>query len=395
MNKFLEKTVTGDDLEAADISDHIAEAYFGAMGESMRENSMKRIDWICDQVKGPRALDIGCSQGITEILLGRRQIHVLGVDIAADAIAYAERMLADEPAEVQQYIRFLHSDFLKADLPDTDFDTLILSEILEHLYDPEEMLKKAIAHVRNGGCVVITVPFGINDFPDHKQTFYVLGILEILEKYAKVEHIEFMGSWIGFVAYKQETEDGENVQEISYSLLRREEEAFFLIERALRDDGKSLRGKLDITTDKFKRAAENYETAKQWLADEKKKSAAALKRAAADYDALEMCYNTEKEERASAEMKFMQLEFYLQQREEESLGLQRSLTQRIVKTEKDLQMSAKRVQDAEEKLKEKTLPPIWYTMAGSRVGRMLCKLFGWYHNSKRIFRRQKRQSNSK
>ena len=183
MNKFLEKTVTGDDLEAADISDHIAEAYFGAMGESMRENSMKRIDWICDQVKGPRALDIGCSQGITEILLGRRQIHVLGVDIAADAIAYAERMLADEPAEVQQYIRFLHSDFLKADLPDTDFDTLILSEILEHLYDPEEMLKKAIAHVRNGGCVVITVPFGINDFPDHKQTFYVLGILEILEKY--------------------------------------------------------------------------------------------------------------------------------------------------------------------------------------------------------------------
>ena len=91
----------------------------------------------------------------------------------------------------------------------------------------------------------------------------------------------------------------------------------------------------------------------------------------------------------------MQLEFYLQQREEESLGLQRSLTQRIVKTEKDLQMSAKRVQDAEEKLKEKTLPPIWYTMAGSRVGRMLCKLFGWYHNSKRIFRRQKRQSNSK
>ncbi len=138
--------------------------------------------------------------------------------------------------------------------------------------------------------------------------------------------------------------------------------------------------------EKSQRATENFETAKRWLAEEKEKSAAALKRAAADYDALESRFNHEAEERASAEMKFMQLEFYLQQREEESLRLQYSLTNRIVQVEKDLRSSTKQAQDAEKKLKKKTLPPMWYKMAGSRVGRMLFKFYCFYHNSKRHFR---------
>ena len=127
---------------AVDISDHIAEAYFGEMGEAMRQSSVKRIDWICEQACGPRVLDVGCSQGITEILLGRRKIHALGVDIAPKAIAYAEKLLAAEAPDVREYVRFLCSDFLVEDLPEKEFDTLILSEILEHLYEPEEMLKK-------------------------------------------------------------------------------------------------------------------------------------------------------------------------------------------------------------------------------------------------------------
>ena len=384
---------------AVDISDHIAEAYFGEMGEAMRQSSVKRIDWICEQACGPRVLDVGCSQGITEILLGRRKIHALGVDIAPKAIAYAEKLLAAEAPDVREYVRFLCSDFLVEDLPEKEFDTLILSEILEHLYEPEEMLKKAFLHLRDGGRAIITVPFGINDFPDHKQTFYVLGIWELLQKYSVIEQVEFMGSWIGFVAVKQAEPKRGIPGEIPFSLLRREEEAFFALERMLRDSEKNLRWKLTETVEtarqklveekeKSKRAAENYETAKQWLAEEKEKTAADLARAAKAYDDLRQSFEAEQEERASAEMKYLQLEFLMHLREEESLSLQSSLTQRIVKDENDLRAVNQQLKNAEKQLKEKTLPPIWYTMAGSRVGRALCRLFDWYHNFTKRFRKQ-------
>lgn len=386
--------MTGKNNEQmADISDHIAEAYFGEMGELMRENSRKRIDWICEQVNGIRVLDIGCSQGITEILLGRKGIHVLGIDIAPKAIQYAETMAASEPPDVQQCMRFLCSDFLTTDLPDKDFDTVILSEILEYLEDPEEMLKKVISCLRTDGLVIVTVPFGINDFPDHKQTFYVLGILEILQKYAKIEVVEFFCSWIGFVAIKQTTEDHETAQQISYSLLRKEEEAFFMLERELRDTEKNLKARL----------AETADNARKKLADEKERTSVALERA------IEL------------EMKFTQLEFQLQCFEEDSYNLQSNLTQRIITAEKNLREATKQAQNAErkltstedklkstekklkntekklknteKKLKEKTLPPIWYMMAESRAGGTLCKLFSWYHGSKRIFRIWKNESN--
>lgn len=52
--------------------DKIAESYEGIMGGFSQKKSKKRIDWICAQVQGNTVLDIGCSQGICEVLLGRR-----------------------------------------------------------------------------------------------------------------------------------------------------------------------------------------------------------------------------------------------------------------------------------------------------------------------------------
>ena len=143
-------------------------------------------------------------------------------------------------------------------------------------------------------------------------------------------------------------------------------------------------------------AVENYEIAKKWLADEKVKS----QRVSESYETTKKQLAEEQKARGSAEMQFLQLQFLIQQREEESYNLQRSLTQRIVtmekdlreknqklaNTEKDLREKNQKLVNTEKNLKKKTLPSIWYTMAGSRVGRTLCKLFQWYHESKRLFR---------
>ena len=352
-------------MEKTDYLDHITEAYYGLMGEGLQKSAIKRIDWICGQTEGKRALDVGCSQGICELLLARSGFEVVGIDIAETSISYAKDLLTKEPQEVQERVQFMCADFLSDTFNIGTFDTLIMSELLEHLYEPEKMLVQGLKYLHEGSRIIITIPFGINDFPDHKHTFYLSEIYEMLQNRAIIEKIEFFGAWIGFSAVvSNEIKDSNTV---NLDLIKQMEKAFFQIERPLRDQQKNGKELIQQYQEKTQRAVENYEKVKQWL-------------------------STESEARAKAEMKYLQLQFLMQQRELESYDLQRSLTQRIViteeelkKAEEELKKSEGKLKKAEEELKDKTLPSIWYTMAGSRVGRTLCRFFRWYHESKRLF----------
>ena len=88
---------------------------------------------MVDQARGPRILDVGCSEGVLEILLAREGFNVTGVDINAEALAFARDLLAQEPEEVRARVRFLHGDLAQARLLDDRFDTLVMGELLEHL----------------------------------------------------------------------------------------------------------------------------------------------------------------------------------------------------------------------------------------------------------------------
>lgn len=233
--------------------DRIAESYTGALGRALQEKSQQRIDWICEKVQGKNVLDIGCSQGICEVLLGRRDIRVTGIDIAEESIAYARSILNNEPLEVKKNVTLVCADFLsKGDLAN-DYDTVLMTEVLEHLEDPTAMVVKAMSHLCNGGEVIVTVPFGINDFPDHKHTFYLADIYEMLSQWIVVDEIKFMGSWIAF--YGKKSSDAKALKQIEVDLLRREEEAFFALERLLLD-------RIKLLAEKQKKAEENYQIMK-------------------------------------------------------------------------------------------------------------------------------------
>lgn len=93
--------------------DRIFEAYNGTGGfkpEFMRK-TRERLHWTCSQVWGRKALDVGCSQGIGPILLGRMGIDVLGVDVNPEAIAFAKKELEKEPDGVRRKVRFVCEDF--------------------------------------------------------------------------------------------------------------------------------------------------------------------------------------------------------------------------------------------------------------------------------------------
>jgi len=163
------------------IGDRVYEAYLGAMGEPLAITTRARIHWISERVVGNSVLDIGCSQGILPIILAREGKKVDGVDIDEEAISYANDKLAQEEGLVRDRVRFTVADFFELEV-ERRYDTVVLSELIEHLVFPQRALDKAIGLLNPGGRLLISVPFGINDAADHKRTYYGTKLLLYLSQ---------------------------------------------------------------------------------------------------------------------------------------------------------------------------------------------------------------------
>ena len=154
---------------------------------------------MVDQARGPRILDLGCSEGVLEILLARKGFNVTGVDINAEALAFARDLLAREPEEVRSRVRFVHGDLAQARLLDDRFDTLVMGEILEHLEDPQTLLNRSLDLIRPDGRVIITTPFGYHPDEDHRQTFCLSDFIALAKPRCALEHLQVESGYIHMV----------------------------------------------------------------------------------------------------------------------------------------------------------------------------------------------------
>lgn len=214
--------------------DKVAEAYYGGMGDPFSRKTRERIHWICSKVTGEMVLDIGCSQGIAELILAREGKKAVGIDIEESVIAYANEALQNQSDSVKRNVKYFVSSVFDYE-SNQKFDTVILTEVMEHFTSSSSLLQKVKSFLAEEGTIVITVPFGINDYFDHKKTYYMLNLLEEVEPYFEVKEIKFFGKWIGIVG--RNTADPSSVSvEITRELIKRLEEAFFTIERSTVDD---------------------------------------------------------------------------------------------------------------------------------------------------------------
>ncbi|MGG4491629.1 methyltransferase domain-containing protein [Metabacillus idriensis] len=181
------------------IIDRVNEAYYGALGTDFSKKTRERINWIVTHVTGSKVLDIGCSQGINAILLGREGKKVDGIDISHESIEYANTELGKEHPSVQASVSFKVSNFMTDHDIENDYDTILLTEVLEHISDPDSFLKKTASHLKPGGRLIVTVPFGINDYLDHKRTYYYSLLSEQLGAHFKVESFDYLGKWTGVI----------------------------------------------------------------------------------------------------------------------------------------------------------------------------------------------------
>ena len=239
--------------------DKIYLSYIGDLGKDSQNDSKKRIKWILENIEsGQQILDLGCSQGIISILAAQKNNHVLGIDIEKDAIDFAENLISNKYVDTKDNVGFICADYYDYHITEK-FDVIIMTEVLEHLENPKGFIKKSVQNLKENGRIIITVPFGVNDHPDHKSTFYYTNFLNLLKGIYNIQSISFMGRWLGIVA----SLSGDNIDIYSPNILRQLEDNFYTIDRKMTDRINELYKYNLSANNKYKESTESYALLKE------------------------------------------------------------------------------------------------------------------------------------
>jgi spore maturation protein CgeB/SAM-dependent methyltransferase len=195
--------------------DLINQHYHGDLSDPATERARERIHWICSQANGKDILDVGCSQGIVCLILAREGFQCTGVDLEPGSLAVGEEALSHEDEAIRKRVKFLVADGSQLPFADDSFDMVVLGEVLEHLVHPDKMLAEARRVLRDGGRLVVTVPHGLNAFPDHKVTFYPVSLLLLLQPHFRTNSIGTLGEYITYTGVSDSTYDSARISKDS------------------------------------------------------------------------------------------------------------------------------------------------------------------------------------
>ena len=253
-------------------NDKIYEGYKGELGKEFQMKVQKRFLWISQMTHGKSILDVGCSSGIFPILMAREGKRVLGIDIDKSAIEKANTLKQQEEKEIQEKVEFMNVSM--NDLETTNkYDTIILAEVLEHVFYPREILKKAVEFLNENGIIIITVPFGINSYFDHKKTYYIWDLFKETSGILEIVDMEFFNEWIGVKCIKT-TNPTNPTNTMSLNYLEKMEKTLYNTEHKLHINYSETRKKLEISNKKnmelsniIKENNENIKKLKKELTD--------------------------------------------------------------------------------------------------------------------------------
>jgi SAM-dependent methyltransferase len=113
---------------------------------------LKRYDFALAYCDGSDVLDAGCGVGYGTAHLAEVAASVVGVDVSADAVAYATKRYAGPRTS------FRKMDVTALDFGDATFDVVCSFETLEHVRDAAAAVREAARVLRPGGVYVASTP---------------------------------------------------------------------------------------------------------------------------------------------------------------------------------------------------------------------------------------------
>jgi 2-polyprenyl-3-methyl-5-hydroxy-6-metoxy-1,4-benzoquinol methylase len=99
-------------------------------------------------------LDLGCGNGYLANFLISRGYDAYGTDASSQGIAIARQNNPD-----RFYLQDLSTGELPIELQDKIFDTILSTEVIEHLYNPAGFIDFCKKSVSSGGEIIISTPY--------------------------------------------------------------------------------------------------------------------------------------------------------------------------------------------------------------------------------------------
>lgn len=112
---------------------------------------LERLDAMVMETEPTTLLDAGCGEGFVVNYLAQRhpEVRMTGVDLSEGAVKYAQEHFGE-------HATYRTGSLYKLPFSDNSFDTVLCSEVLEHLDEPNKAVAELKRVARN--YVVITVP---------------------------------------------------------------------------------------------------------------------------------------------------------------------------------------------------------------------------------------------
>jgi 2-polyprenyl-3-methyl-5-hydroxy-6-metoxy-1,4-benzoquinol methylase len=135
-------------------------AFYNELGNDPVQKAQRlRRDLIEFITPKGRIIELGCHIGFNTIYFASQGFEVIGVDIAETLIAEARKLRSFARPAIQARVSFTTSDILDLDAEELGlFDTIILTETLEHVIDPLPILAKAKELLSDGGSIFVSAP---------------------------------------------------------------------------------------------------------------------------------------------------------------------------------------------------------------------------------------------
>ena len=141
----------------------------------------ERFNYFSKFIKqGDKILDIGCYDGYMLYILSKliSNVEYYGIDISEKCVSAA----IENTKGLKNIISIKQAYIENIPYNDNSFNIVIISQVIEHLKQPEIALQEALRVVKDGGFLIVSTPIGKN-FLDklHLHFFDYYKIMELFD----------------------------------------------------------------------------------------------------------------------------------------------------------------------------------------------------------------------